>query len=107
MSEGALGGEALSCEAPGDEAVGDEAVGDEAVGDEAVGDWGGLVVDIGGTKVLAALVQDGAIVARTRLESRGLPAEVLVSDVALSGAGDGEARRHIPPGRPRRRPWHN
>lgn len=40
-----------------------------------------LVVDIGGTKVLAALVRDGEVIARTRLESLGLPTEVLAANV--------------------------
>ncbi len=42
---------------------------------------GDLIVDIGGTKVLAVLVRDGVVLARTRLESRGLSAEELTSEV--------------------------
>ncbi len=45
---------------------------------------GDLVVDIGGTKVLAALVRDGVVLARTRLESRGLSAEELASRVVAA-----------------------
>jgi glucokinase len=42
---------------------------------------GDLVVDIGGTKALAVLVRDGEVIARTRLDSRGLPAEALAVNV--------------------------
>jgi glucokinase len=45
---------------------------------------GDLVVDIGGTKVLAALVRDGVVLARTRLESGGLSAEELASRVVAA-----------------------
>jgi glucokinase len=48
---------------------------------------GDLVVDIGGTKVIAVLVQGGNIVARTRLESRGLAPEVLASRVVVAARG--------------------
>jgi glucokinase len=65
----------------GDQSAGDQSAGDQSAGDRAPGDRCGLVVDIGGTKVLAVLILDGEIVARTRLESRGLAAEVLASDV--------------------------
>jgi glucokinase len=46
-----------------------------------LGGPGDLVVDIGGTKVLAVLVRDGELIARTRLDSRGLPADVLAANV--------------------------
>jgi glucokinase len=42
---------------------------------------GDLVVDIGGTKVLAALARDGEIIARARLDSGALSQEALVSRV--------------------------
>jgi glucokinase len=42
---------------------------------------GGLVVDIGGTKVAAALVREGEIAARARLDTGDRPAEVLASDI--------------------------
>jgi glucokinase len=78
---GALGDQTGNDRALSDRAPDDRAPDAWALNDRALSDGGGLVVDIGGTKVLAALVRGGKIVARTRLESRGLPAEVLASDI--------------------------
>jgi hypothetical protein len=81
VTAGALGDQPADDQSAGDQSAGDQSAGDQSAGDRAPGDRCGLVVDIGGTKVLAVLILDGEIVARTRLESRGLAAEVLASDV--------------------------
>jgi glucokinase len=56
---------------------------------------GDLIVDIGGTKVLAALVLDGVVLARARLGSQGLSAEELTS--AVVGAAREMVQREAVP----------
>jgi len=46
-----------------------------------------LVVDIGGTKVLAALVRDGAIIDQSRLDSGGLAPDALASRITSVALG--------------------